>query len=213
VEALEDAIEIAAQASKPGLIWDDEFGFGYYPCNPAEAPYDAAYFAKYQGYADTEMGLALTQARIRLVGRYWHGHVVDIGIGCGSFVEARPLTWGYDVNPAAVSWLHEQMLYCNPYIDHADAVTMWDSLEHIQRFPDLLENVRRWAFVSLPVFANGPQTLLSHHYRPTEHYWYFTPAGLKTVMHDLGWTCVETNWAESEIGRGAVASFAFRRHA
>jgi hypothetical protein len=193
------------------LIWNDEFNFGYYPVDQADAPYDALYFAKYAGYAKTRMGAALEGTRLGMVARYTGGPVVDIGIGSGSFIAARPLTWGYDINRAAVEWLHASDLYWNPYIDDCRAVTMWDSLEHIPRFHDLLEHVLEWAFVSLPVFTCEADVLGSRHFRTDEHCWYFTPDGFIGVMRDLGWNCLEENWTESMLGRESIASFAFRR--
>lgn len=175
------------------------------------APYDAAYFAKYVGYAQTPMGAALEAARYGLVSRHTDGSVVDIGIGSGSFIKGRPLTWGYDINPSAVCWLHAVERYWNPYIDPCRAVTMWDSLEHISYFQELLANVLEWAFVSLPVFACEADVLASRHFRTDEHYWYFTADGFIKVMRDLGWDCVEENWTESVLGRESIASFAFHR--
>lgn len=157
------------------------------------------------------MGAALEAARHGLVARHTGGPVVDIGIGCGAFIESRPNTWGYDINPAAVEWLHASDRYWNPYIDPCRAVTMWDSLEHIPRFHDLLANVLERVFVSLPVFADEANVRRSRHFRPDEHCWYFTPDGLLTVMRELGWDCVEVNWSESLLGRDDIASFAFRR--
>ena len=44
----------------------------------------------------------VTAARIRLVARHYSGQVLDVGIGAGQFVTARPDTKGLDVNPAGV---------------------------------------------------------------------------------------------------------------
>jgi hypothetical protein len=71
-------------------------------------PYDAEYFARYQQQADTSIGRALTQARVDLVARHYAGPVLDVGIGCGQFVDARPDTTGYDVNPAVVTKLSDR---------------------------------------------------------------------------------------------------------
>jgi hypothetical protein len=193
------------------LIWFDDLGFGYYPVDQTEAPYDDAYFHRYRGYAATRMGHVLNAARISMVERHWDGPVVDVGVGAGAFVEARQRTWGYDINPAAVHWLHSVERYWNPYIDPCQAVTMWDSLEHIPRFHDLLANVLGHVFVSLPVFKDPYEAVKSRHFRPTEHCWYFTPDGLKRLMADLGWSCLEENWNETVIGRDSIASFAFAR--
>lgn len=194
------------------LIWLEEFGFGYYPVDQSAAPYDEAYFAKYEGYAKTTMGFALSIARTRLIERHWPcGPVVDVGIGCGDFVERRPNTFGYDINPAAVRWLLQHDRYWNPRIDPCQAVSMWDVLEHMPDFPDLLLNVQFRAFVALPVFENLDHVLRSRHFRPDEHCWYFTVDGFVRAMNELGWWKLETNWIETVLGRDHIASFAFRR--
>jgi hypothetical protein len=204
---------------EPGrLTWWDEHGFGYYPVDPADAPYDAAYFGKYVAMAATEMGQALNITRARMVERWWQGDLVDVGIGSGAFIEhrapehpARPLTFGYDVNPAAVEWLRRKRLWWNPRVDPCPAVSMWDVLEHMPDFPKLLVNVRAYAFVSIPVFGNPEYARNSRHFRPTEHFFYFTAHGFTRAMADLGWKCVEMNWNESVLGRDSIGSFAFRR--
>lgn len=89
---------------KNGLVWLPELGMGRYPV-PQARPYDAGYFARYQQMADTQLGQSLTAARIQLVARHYQGALLDVGIGSGQFVEARPQTRGYDVNPAGVDWL------------------------------------------------------------------------------------------------------------
>lgn len=200
------------EGSRPRLIWNDEFGFGYFPVDPVDAPYDRAYWDKYVGYAETPLGAALNQTRCQLVSRFWGGPVVDIGIGCGTFMKtrkARGLTSGYDVNPAAVAWLQSIGRFWDPYTRACEAVTMWDSLEHIRWFPDLLANVTEFVFVALPVFRDAEDAMTSKHFRPDEHYWYFTPEGLKRVMYDLGWACCEENRSETMLGRESIASFAF----
>ncbi len=197
---------------EPGrLTWFDAYGCGYYPIKQSEAPYDEAYFARYAGMANTEMGQALNVTRARMVERWWQGDLVDIGIGSGSFIEHRPDTWGYDVNPTAVLWLRRNKRWWNPRVDPCPAVSMWDVLEHMPDFPKVLANVRAYVFVALPVFDGPGQALASRHYRPTEHCWYFTSFGFIQAMSDLGWRWLETNWNESLLGRERIASFAFRR--
>jgi hypothetical protein len=199
------------EGARPRLIWNDEFGFGYYPVDPADTPYDAAYWDKYVGYAATPLGDTLNRARCRLISRHYDGPVVDIGIGCGSFMKTRRDTWGYDVNPTAIAWLQSIGRFWDPYTRPCAAVSMWDSLEHIHWFPDLLAKVTDYAFVALPVFKDERDVKTSKHFRPTEHYWYFTTDGLQQVMRDLGWVCCEQNFAETVLGRESIASFAFER--
>lgn len=169
------------------------------------------YFAKYLGYRGTILGQRLTQARVDLVNRYWDGPLVDVGIGCGAFVEARPETRGYDVNPVGVQWLLERGLFCNPYTEFVQAVSLWDVLEHIPDFDRLLARVECRVFVSMPVFSGPCEVLASRHFRPDEHCWYFTSFGFLAVMRGLGWELLEHNEEETRLGREGIASFAFQR--
>jgi hypothetical protein len=193
------------------LCWFPEQGFGYFPATGGTQIYDEAYFEKYRGYAQTEMGARLNVARIALVARHYTGHLIDIGIGSGAFVNARPFTWGYDVNPAGIAWLKAQEKLWNPYRQPCLAMSFWDSLEHIPDFPKLLEQVEDSVFIALPIFAAPGDVLLSKHYRKDEHYWYFTRWGLIKFMAGLGWQLLEVSDVETILGREGIASFAFRR--
>ena len=203
-----------ARASASDLVWLPRAGIGYYPVENSAAHYDEAYFQKYVGYAQTELGRALTAARIAMVARhYGDGPLIDIGIGCGQFVDAWPGALGYDVNPAALRWLIDRELYADPYVTAFDVATFWDSLEHIAEPAPLLANVRAWAFVSLPIFRNAAHVRASRHFRPDEHYWYFTEPGLLACMASVGFECVERSDIETQLGREDIVSFAFRRRA
>lgn len=191
------------------FVWLPEVGLGHYPVT--EKPYDAAYWAKYVGYAGTTMGRRINGARNALVARYWDGAVLDVGIGCGQFVEGRPNTRGYDVNPVGMAWLLERDLWTDPYLGVSSAVTLWDVFEHIHEPDKLLENVAQWVFMSLPIFDGPDHVLRSKHYRTDEHVWYFTRRGLLHFMEENGFRCVEHNTAESLLGREDIGSFAFRR--
>lgn len=195
-----------------GLVWLPARGMGWYPVT--EQPYDAGYFAKYQGYAATPMGRAITAARVAMVERHAGpgGLVVDVGIGCGDFVEARPGTCGFDINPAGVVWLKDRRRFWNPWEVPADALTFWDCLEHIHDPAPLLANAREWVFVSLPVVpGEGPPPAGWRHLRTDEHCWYWTDAGLLAWMAEHGFACMEQNDEETRLGRLDVQSFAFRR--
>jgi hypothetical protein len=194
-----------------GLVWLPQRGMGWYPVT--EAPYDAAYFAKYQGYADTEMGRRITAARVALVNRYAgpDASVCDIGIGCGDFITARPFTRGTDVNPAGIRWLRERGLEADLTSERYDALTFWDSLEHIPNPGPLLAHARGWVFCCLPIFTGPEHVLSSKHFRPDEHCWYWTARGLMRWMAEHGWTCVEIVDIETTLGREDIHTFAFRR--
>jgi hypothetical protein len=195
------------------LTWLPDLGVGYYHVEDPQRPYDVRYFARYLSYRETPLGKRLTQARVELVDRYWDRPVVDIGIGCGAFVEARPKTRGYDINPAGVQWLLERGLFCNPYSEPVQAVTLWDVLEHIPDFDRLLARVSARVFVCMPVYSGPQEVLVSKHFRPDEHCWYFTSFGFLAVMRSLGWELLEHNEEETRLGRDGIASFAFQRSA
>lgn len=200
-----------------GFVWFHDIGVGYYPVQESDAPYDADYFKRYQAQADTPMGHALMKSRLDFVRRHYKGgDLLDVGIGCGAFI-----TWchqqgqkckGFDVNPAGREWLERRGLWQSPYEYHADAVTLWDVFEHIPNFSPLLEcGVGEWAFMSLPIFRNAHHARGSKHFRTDEHYWYFTPEGLREVMAAHGFKCVEEHREETVLGREDIGSFAFRR--
>lgn len=195
---------------KKGLVWLPELGLGRYPV-PAKRPYDDGYFVRYQKMADTDMGRELTAARIRLVARHYHGVALDVGIGAGQFVEARPETKGYDVNPAGVVWLQQRGLWADLYAYRYPVLTFWDSLEHIDR-PDIaVGKAEKWVFVSVPIFDSAEHILRSRHYRRDEHIWYWTHDGLINWFKSQGFTLAEHNHAESELGREGIGSYAFAR--
>lgn len=181
-------------------------------------PYDQSYFDKYTGYAQTDLGRELTNLRVDLVNKFLPTgmHVCDIGIGCGQFLEAidryRPC-WGYDVNPVAVQWLQQAGRWLDPYIEARPYVlTFWDSFEHIQRPAVLLQACRpRFVFMSLPIFRDLAHVLRSKHFRPDEHFWYFTTWGLIKEMGRAGYRCLAVNFDETAAGREDIGTFVFER--
>ena len=198
--------------TKNSLIWMPEKGLGYYPVKESEWPYDHDYFGKYQGYADTDMGKKITQARIDLVARHYSGPLVDVGIGCGQFVNERWGTFGFDVNPVAKKWLKERDLWRNIYDGQGyDALSFWDSLEHIKDPATAVQQAHRWVFVSIPIFNNCNHILQSKHYRKDEHYWYFMVSGILKWFDGLGFSLHECDETEKNLGREDIMSFAFKR--
>lgn len=196
---------------KSGLVWLPELGMGRFPV-PKDRPYDADYFSRYQLMAETEMGRALTTARVQLVARHYAGTVLDVGIGAGQFVESRPDTRGFDVNPAGVSWLKERGRWADLYDDRYQALTFWDSLEHIDR-PDIaIGRAEKWVFVSVPIFDSAEHILKSRHYRKDEHIWYWSHEGLLQWFSQHGFRCVEVNRLECVLGRDGIGSYAFCRN-
>lgn len=192
------------------LIWFPEHGVGYYPVT--DTPYDEAYFDKYASYEDSDIGRALNAARVALVNKYTRGDVIDVGIGCGSFIKARGAdTYGVDINPAGVRWLNDRGLYRSLY-DGVENATFWDSLEHIHNAEAAVLSVKSHVFVSIPVFDSGDHVLRSKHYRKDEHCWYFTEWGFIAWMEGLGFCMLERNRMESDLGRDEITTFVFKRN-
>jgi hypothetical protein len=174
--------------------------------------YGGEYFANYQKLDATKMGGLLTKARVDLVKKYLNpAEVVDIGIGGGRFVEESQ-GMGYDVCPDAVSWLQSTYSYRDPYgSEEVRAITCWDSLEHIPEPEKLLERVKEWLFVSIPICETASEWVESKHMKPGEHIHYFSLQGFIRWCAEQGFECQEVNWAETELGREGIASFAFKR--
>jgi len=202
---------VFSERAAAGLVWLPEVGMGYYPVRSADMPYDAAYFERYQRQAGTEIGRQLTEARVDLVARHYTGELLDVGIGCGQFVQARLSTLGYDVNPAGVEWLKARDLYRDLYAGQVRAASFWDALEHIPDPGAAVAQVLEWVFVSLPVYESAAHVLRSKHFRKDEHLWYHEDRGIKWWFAEQGFECVEATDVESQIGRDGIMSYVFRR--
>lgn len=194
---------------KDSLLWSEKLGRGW--CGKSLVPYDSAYWQKYLVMDETNLGAKLTRARVDLVRRHYPvGGGIDVGIGGGRFVRETCFD-GYDVNQHAVAWLKAAGKYQDPYLYKPAAVTCWDSLEHIPDPDLLLDSVREWLFVSMPIFGGQGHCLKSKHYRPGEHIHYFTFDGFISYCATQGFHLVEHNTMESALGREGIYSFAFRR--
>jgi hypothetical protein len=191
-------------------------GVGYLPPLAGVKPYNKAYFDRYAAQADTDIGRKLMAFRVEFAAHLSRGELVDIGIGSGAFVEARlkagfDATFGYDVNPAGKDWLQTRGLWCDVYRSQVDSISCWDVLEHIPNFAPLLRQVRKYVFVSIPIFRSVNHVFLSKHYRPDEHCWYFTREGLISAFHLHGFFLVNESREETKIGREDIGTFAFKR--
>jgi hypothetical protein len=191
------------------LIWDDKAGYGFHSAPPMD--YTGDYFAKYQLMDETPMGEALTDARVLLVDDHYQGEdIIDIGIGGGKFVILMMCS-GFDVNPSAVRWLKDQGLYRDPYENKVEALTFWDSLEHIPDPIAIVRQARKWVFVSMPIYDNEAHCRSSKHFKPGEHLHYWTHSGLVDWFAQQGFILMSHNDEESRIGREGIKSYAFKR--
>lgn len=192
---------------KQNLLWLPKFGIGYYPVK--ESPYDEDYWNKYLLMENTEIGVKLNNARIDLVNKYIFKELLDIGIGSGAFIKQIKNGYGFDINPHAVKWLKEEKRYLDPR--PIDAITFWDSLEHIHNPSILLKYANKYVFISTPIYVDEYHIYKSKHFRPDEHCWYFTKDGLKNFMSNFEFACIEYSTIETELGREDIGSFVFKR--
>jgi hypothetical protein len=181
-------------------------------CTPG-VEYDAAYYAKCQGYEDQAVALAINAGRIALVAKYRGiGQVVDIGIGSGEFVKKRPNTYGRDVNPVAIEWLKRNDLWADR-LEEFEAFTFWDVIEHVPE-PDVYFRqipINAHVFVSIPVFDALDDIRKSRHYRPGEHLYHFEEYGFVNWMEWHGFLLLDHQTFEIDAGRDSIHSFAFKR--
>lgn len=179
--------------------------------------YDSAYFNKYLSYEDTAIAKLLNRFRIDLTEKYSKQDILDIGIGSGEFIKkSNRKVYGFDINLKAVEWLNEHNLYIDPYSgipENIDCVTFWDSLEHIREPWDLLDRVRNgmYVIVSMPIFDDLWDLRSSRHYRPDEHYYYFTLIGFTDYMGECGFHLVEVSDFETQAGRENITTFVFAK--
>lgn len=191
------------------LEWYPSIGLGY--LDAESISYDEDYWQNYRQLDETVCGDQLTRARADLVNTHWQGDVVDIGVGGGRFCRERPNTYGYDISVQAMSWLAEKGLWRDPFLAPVDAISCWDSLEHMRDPGPLLAQVRKFAFVSMPIY-NGPHhALLSRHFKPGEHYLYAEMRGLKWLFEFHGFELLYHDRRETLLGREDIGSFVFRR--
>ena len=103
--------------------------------------------------------------------------VLDYGSGVGWFRAFRPSwaqVWSYDIAEYPQTGIELQTY---------DVLTLWDVLEHIQNFNAIEPIFRLVDYVAMTIpISYGPLDL-SKHFKPGEHFHYFTETTLKALMH------------------------------
>lgn len=176
--------------------------------------YGAAYLAKYREYAQAPVDRWLNGVRYHLA-RPFGTRLLDVGVGSGSFLDY----WdgpklGTDVNPLMAEWLKTRGWWTDmrPFPD-VDVVTCWDSFEHMPNPDEFLDAIPPGVALclSLPVFGSLDEITASKHFRPDEHYTYWTPWGLAAYLARFGFGLCSYGTPEVECGREAIGSFAFSK--
>lgn len=180
--------------------------------------YGNDYLKKVDGYADTDVSRKVNAGRCEMLARHLkpQASVLDIGAGSGAFISAARaagfMAYGYEVMPAAADRLRSGGMYTES-TDGFDALTFWDSIEHMDEpakwFSGLRDGVK--VFVSLPLFEDLWSIRGSKHYRPGEHLQYFTAWGFTSWMQQQGFIGLEFSAHETDAGRENIGAFAFEK--
>lgn len=181
-------------------------------------PYTDAYWQKVSAYENGHIANAVNRGRCDMLAFHlWTGaSVLDIGAGTGAFVRAANAAGfrasGFDVMPRAIERLKAEGLYDSD-VESFDAITMWDSLEHMESPGDWLRRARvdTLLFMSIPVFKSLSNIRKSKHYRPGEHLTYWTPEGLIDWLMSYQFKLVARSNHEIAAGRESIGAFAFKR--
>lgn len=192
-------------------------GFAVQKDKTQSVEYGEKYFDKYVNYEGSPTSLFLNKHRVAITEKHCKNAILDIGIGSGEFIKSSKLkVYGFDINPFGVKWLKFRKIYIDPYkylLPDIAGWTFWDSLEH---FPDpqiILQRIpeKHHVFISIPIFPDILKIKKSKHYRPNEHYYYFTSWGLIWYMKQSGFIFLEHTDAEIKAGRQSIFTFVFQR--
>ncbi len=182
--------------------------------------YDDDYLARYQTpeYMDGKVAQAVVKGRVNFLREYvTRGtNVLDIGACTGAFMKAATAAGyymrGYDVIDTVVSRLKEEDCF-EDKASKFDALTMWDSIEHMRAPEVWLSEIKKGAhlLVAVPIMENIQGVRNSKHYKPGEHLYYWTEDGFKAYMALYGFRWVGTSNHETHAGRKEIGAFAFVR--
>jgi len=135
--------------------------------------------------------------------------VLDFGSGPGWFRAFRPSYVEemdtYDIAPWPQTGIRHERY---------ELITFWDSLEHVKDLNSLNDLFSRTKYIalSIPIRPIGIQLKKWKHYKPGEHYHYFTVKSLQAFFNSKGFKMIKHGWPEVECGiREDIGSFIFKR--
>jgi hypothetical protein len=131
--------------------------------------------------------------------------------------------FGYDINTYSRDELDNlQIIYFNPFYDtnrdelrFINIFTFFDTIEHLAEPWHIFDLIPDGAIVivSIPIFkdisVDGIKS--SKHYRPNEHFWYFTERGFKSFMAYHKLMCLGVYNYEIQAGREDIYTFVFKK--
>lgn len=196
------------------LMLCERQGVAYQRDMSASVEYDGAYFDKYVGYEGSQIALAINSGRVRIVNEIAGKTrpVLDVGIGSGEFIKSRENTFGFDINAKAEAWLKSEGKWSDRF-ELFRAFTFWDVIEHVPTPDDYFRRMTNGSlfFTCLPIFGDLNRVRESKHYRPNEHYYYWTEKGFVEWMALHSFVIVARRDFETAAGRENIVTFAFQR--
>lgn len=186
--------------------------------------YNQKYFDKLKSYENTSIGTKLIKTRLKLISwaiKYLKKDrksvsLIDIGSGSGYLLDNLKIEkkYGYDINPASRNWLKKQGLWVDINKDVSfDIICFFDVLEHLNEPDGLIKRFHKGTviIISIPIFKNIEKVKDSKHYRPDEHYHYFTEYGIVLYMKQCGYRMILKNNDETLCGREDIMTFVFEK--
>jgi hypothetical protein len=178
--------------------------------------YDQQYYENYVKMKNTEIANKLNEGRTKITEKYCKS-ILDIGIGSGEFINhCKIKAYGYDINQVAVKWLKDENIFVDPYefMPDLDGISFWDAIEHIPNPSAILScfKSKQFVFISVPIFSDVLNVRKSKHYKPNEHYYYFSSKGLIKFMEDSNFNILEIDDYETRAGREDITTFVFQKN-
>lgn len=180
--------------------------------------YDDAYMQKVASY-DSEIEKQVIAGRLALLSRHLkpNATVLDYGCGTGEFVFQSLIAGyrakGFDVMSASEKKMRAALAYSDKPQEF-DAVTMWDTIEHMEDPATCLDRISRDAFlfVSLPIMQDDLKLIRqSKHYRPGEHLYYWTAGGFVQWMAFHEFRLLGLSDHEVKAGRDEIGALVFKK--
>lgn len=155
------------------------------------------------GYKKTP---ALEMSYVRLTVLHKHvkqGRILDVGYGDGEFIRQAISrgyeAYGYDVNNVV------NVPKVTNITGNWDAVTFFDSLEHIYDIQGFIEKIySRYIIITIPNFCHSildGEISSWKHYKPNEHLHYFSKKALILFMQNNGYNVIDAHEYEDLIRR------------
>jgi hypothetical protein len=136
--------------------------------------------------------------------------ILDYGSGPGWFRALKPDTEKmtevdtYDLNPWPQTGINHTKY---------DLITFWDVIEHFSDMEEVFRTIERVGadYVAITTPVMGPDTVLEvwKHYKPGEHFLYFTEEELIKLFEDHGYKKIRSGYPECAI-REDIFSILFK---